>query len=107
MLLDENVRLGILTLGSEHVNLSDFNAFSDKIGESNLLLLPPIMITEAVNYLHSITYHLQSLLVSILSRQAGHTISIPTSTVVSTTTYLALALSLYVQSYMFLLYTSA
>lgn len=102
-LVDEYVKLGILTLGPEKMNLSDLDAPSDDIGESELLLLPPITTIEAVNYLHSITRHLQSLPVSTLSTPAGRTISIPT--VVQTTIHLASALSQYVQSSTFQLHT--
>jgi len=92
-LVEEYVKLGLLTLGPEKMNLTDLDAPGDDIEASQLFQSPPITTAQAVNSLHSITRYLQSLPVSTLSTPAGRLISIPT--VVQTTTSLVSALSLY------------
>ena len=94
-LVEEQVRLGLLTCGVHDMEVGYLDAAGDSDEDPNIdFLSPPILLThsKAIEHLYHLSRYLQSLPINTLSTPAGCKITL--STMVEQTTYLATAISL-------------
>jgi len=94
MLVEEQVRLGLLTRGVNDMEVSYLDAAGDSDDNQEIDSVPPPTLlthSEAIEHLCHLSRYLQSLPINTLPTPAGRTITL--STMVEQTTYLATAIS--------------
>lgn len=97
LLVEEQVRLGLLTRGVYDMEVSYLDAAGDTDEDPDIDFLPPPTLlthSEAIEHLYYLSRYLQSLPINTLPTPAGREITL--STMVEQTTYLAIAISLLV-----------